>query len=1072
MITRSIKSKIIIALCVLITLLILQSYLFNYSQKSLFELQNAQHKALLQSESVTRLENDVISLQSQAIAYLDHANSNTIEKFNVHLNAAKRDLDTLSTHLNEYDENYQNNIKRLNEYLNNYQDTFNRVVVNRTKREQLYITQFKQPIEALKAQLNELKKNTLTSKQNKIVNTLLTISNIEQATTNYLHKPNYDEAQNVQDNLAHLNTLLASIETANVNLLNNTDELEQAYSQLVILTRSYTFSINVVLTGIENELLYLAEKIRDVEKQKLTQTEQQLRDHVLKSTEMANLFAALITVIIIVITFFIFNSVIKPIAKLTKLLNDMSNEKQVTLNSDEHHQNEINSVITAANALYLKNKQTKELLAETQALNSKMELMNKELTLAITQAKNANQAKGDFVANMSHELRTPMNGILGMLQLLQSSALPAKQKHYADKAFSSAQNLLQILNNVLDFSKLESDKVKLESIPFTLHTVVSNVKNLFSVNAKQKGLRLNFVLHVDAGLELMGDPLHLSQVINNCVGNAIKFTERGEVTVTIEATTQDEQQIQLRFGIKDTGIGMTPEQTASIFDSFYQGDSSTTRKYGGTGLGLTICKQLTKLLGGEIQVRSTPHVGSEFYFTLPFKMTSKETLKKHALLITPDTEQIKSLTKLLSSADITAEITQEPLRAIAKMSQPSNPFNIVIMTLSHKELKDNFILQQLYLQKQKNKHKLLLILLINDQEHPQAVPDSDHIDIITIGNTHTDSQLMRLLLPDSTQLKEGESYPQFTGYTALAVDDNPVNQEILEALLTKMNMTVISASNGEEALIKVEENAIDIIFMDIQMPVMDGLEATRILRQRGYTTPIVAVTAAVFSNDKKAAIRAGMDDYLVKPLLFGLLCDSIEKHLTKTHTLSTLNLNVARSNLEDNNELINSIFTKFNTDYSHFMEVAVKHLKNNEHKTLARTMHNLKGLAGTLGLELLEQSAKKAELELSSNACTDLSVFNEQLTLALYAVRQLLVTNSYNHQPEAMSSEQNPDTLIDEIYSLALSARPIPSKLVREIALQKFDHSHPLFKLKEAIDNFNYALVIKLIDKYRNNYKN
>jgi HPt (histidine-containing phosphotransfer) domain-containing protein len=154
------------------------------------------------------------------------------------------------------------------------------------------------------------------------------------------------------------------------------------------------------------------------------------------------------------------------------------------------------------------------------------------------------------------------------------------------------------------------------------------------------------------------------------------------------------------------------------------------------------------------------------------------------------------------------------------------------------------------------------------------------------------------------------------------------------------------------------------------------------------------------------------------------------------------------------------------------MEVAVKHLKNNEHKTLARAMHNLKGLAGTLGLELLEQSAKKAELELSSNACTDLSVFNEQLTLALYAVRQLLVTNSYNHQPEAMSSGQNPDTLIDEIYSLALSARPIPSKLVREIALQKFDHSHPLFKLKEAIDNFNYALVIKLIDKYRNNYKN
>ncbi|MEJ2911456.1 ATP-binding protein [Pseudoalteromonas sp. C12FD-1] len=1072
MITHSIKSKIIIALCALITLLILQSYLFNYSQKVLFELQNAQHKALLQSESVIRLENDVISLQSQAIAYLDHANSNTIDKLNMHLYAAKMDLDTLSTHLNDHDESYQNKIKRLNDYLKNYHDTFNRVVINRTKREQLYVSQFKQPIEALKAQLNELKKNTLTSQQNKIVNTLLTISNIEQAASNYLHKPNYDEAQNVQDNLAHLNTLLASIEATNINLVNNTDELEQAYSQLVILTRSYTFSINVVLTGIENELLYLAKKIRDIEKQKLTQTEQQLREHVLKSTEMANIFAALITIIITLITFFIFNSVIKPIAQLTKLLKDMSNEKQVTLTSNKHHQNEINSVITAANALYLKNKQTKALLAETQALNTKMELMNKELTVAMTQAKNANQAKGDFVANMSHELRTPMNGILGMLQLLQSSALPAKQKHYADKAFSSAQNLLQILNNVLDFSKLESDKVKLESIPFTLHTVVSNVKNLFSVNAKQKGLHLNFVLHVDAGLELLGDPLYLSQIINNCVGNAIKFTERGEVTITIEAITQDKQNIQLRFGIKDTGIGMTPEQTESIFDSFYQGDSSTTRKYGGTGLGLTICKQLTKLLGGEIQVRSTPNQGSEFYFTLPFKMTSQEALKKHALLISPDKNQIKSLTKLLSNADITAENTQEPLRAIAKMSQPSSPFNIVLIALPHEELKDNFILQQLYLQKQRNKHKLLLILLISDQEQPPALPDSEYIDIITIGNRHTESQLMRLLLASTSNLPPGDSYPQYTGYTALVADDNPINLEIIEALLSKMNMTVISANDGKEALECVGKYDVDIIFMDIQMPVMDGLEATRILRQRGYITPIIAVTAAAFSSDKKAAIRAGMDDYLVKPLLFDALHQSIEKHIKKIHTLSTLNLALAMDNLDNNSELINTVFSKFNDDYSNFIDVVDSCLTNNEFKSLSRAMHSLKGLAGTLGLELLEQSAQKAELALANKTAVDLTEFNDQLTLALYAARQFLVTHTFSHPLDSATSCAPQSTFIDDIYTLALSARPISSELIREVELKQFPHQHPLFELKEAIDNFNYTLVIKLIDKYKNSYKN
>lgn len=1072
MIVRSIKSKIIIALCFLITLLILQSYLFNYSQKSLFKLQSAQHKALLQSETVTRLENDVISLQSQAVAYLDHANTHTVDKFNVHLNAAKINLEQLRKNFPDYDDDYQNQITRLGDYIKSYQETFNQVIINRTKRELLYESQFKQPINNLKAQINKLEKTSTLKNQTLFVDTLLTISNIEQATASYLHKPNYDEALNVQNNLAHLNTLLKNIDESSINLLSNTTELKQAYSQLVLLTRSYTYSVNVVLTGIENELLYLASQIRGIEKQKLTKTEKQLSEHLIRNTELANLFAALITIIIILVTFFIFNSVIKPLTQLTTLLKDMSSGKQVNLSGNMHHQSEINSVITAANALYLKNKQTNELLEETQALNSKMETMNKELTVAITQAKNANQAKGDFVANMSHELRTPMNGILGMLQLLQSSALPARQKHYADKAFSSAQNLLQILNNVLDFSKLESEKVKLESIPFTLHTVVSNVKNLFSVNAKQKGLRLNFVLHVDAGLELIGDPLHLSQIINNCVGNAIKFTEHGEITLSIEATTQDQQNIHLRFGIKDTGIGMTQTQCASIFDSFYQGDSSTTRKYGGTGLGLTICKQLTKLLGGEIQVRSTPNQGSEFYFTLPFKMSSQEILKKHALLISPNTDQINSLTTLLSNADITTEITQEPLRAIAKMSQPSNPFNIVIMALPHTELKDNFILQQLYLQKQKNKHKLLLILLINDQEHPQAVPDSEHIDIITIGNTHTESQLMRLLLPESTKLDAGESYPQFTGYTALAVDDNPVNQEIIEALLAKLNMTVVSASNGQEALTKIEETDVDIIFMDIQMPVMDGLEATRTLRQRGYTTPIIAVTAAAFSNDKKAAIRAGMDDYLVKPLLFGLLCDTIEKHIKKTDTLSTLNLEAAKDNLEENSELINLVFTKFNDDYSHFMEVAVKKLNDNEYTSLSRAMHSLKGLAGTLGLELLEQSAKKAELELTNNEYTDLDIFNEQLTLALYAVRQFLITSTIKEDTATLSPPEDQTTLIDEVYSLALSARPIPSIFIREIELKQFPNSHPLFELKEAIDNFNYTLVIKLIDKHRNNLKN
>ncbi|WMS90557.1 response regulator [Pseudoalteromonas sp. HL-AS1] len=1072
MIINSIKSKIILALCSLIGLLLLQSYLFNYSQTSLLNLQKSQHNALIQSEAVTNLENDIISLQGHAVSFIDNANENTITKFNFYLNKANLNLEQLKTNTQNQTPEYQNSLIRLGEYLNNYQDTFGQVVVNRQKREHIYITQFKQPIDDLQVTISDLEGSS--NNDNKVIfnDVLLTISNLKHAIISYLYKPNFDEAQNVKQNLNHLHKKLTSTSVINESLSNKTTSLKQAYNQLVLLTRSYTFSVNVVLTGIENELLYLTNEIKNIEKNKLIKTEELLSSHLTKNTEQANIFAVLIMLIILFLSYFIFRSVIKPITQLTLLLKDMNSEKPITISNNSQNQTEIASVIKAANALYLKNKQTKELLNETRVLNSQMEAMNADLTSAMEQTDKANKTKIDFVANMSHELRTPMNGILGMLQLLQSSELPSRQKHYADKAFSSAQNLLQILNNILDFSKLESEKVQLEQIPFTLHTIVSNVQNLFSTNAKQKGLLLNFTLHVDAGLELIGDPMHLSQIINNCVGNAIKFTEHGEISLIIEATSQHEKTINLRFSIKDTGIGMTEEQSKIIFQSFSQGDSSTTRKYGGTGLGLTISKQLTKLLGGDIQVRSTINQGSEFFFTLPFTLSEQQKLKKHALLISPDNEQIKKLMDLLSDINITTETTQEPLRAIAKMSQPSSPFSIVIMSIEKKELNDNFILQQLYAQNKNANEKLTLILLITDEESPEPIAKNENIDIIIIGNKNSEVEILRKLSPNNFKEKQLKPHPKFSGFNALVVDDNKINQEIASALLTRLDMTVIIADNGRDALDKIETNDIDIIFMDVQMPVMDGLEATSILRERGYKTPIIAITAAADPNDKKAAFRAGMDDFLVKPIIFDALYESIEKHLQSNEPLSTINLLLAKENLENNDVLLTKLFTQFVNDYNDFSTKADILIKNGELESLIRLVHTLKGLAGTLGLELLQQSAQSVEKSLINEKSINLSHFNEQLTLTLFAVKQFLVADSFKKEHIQRHELENEDSVIDKIYSLALTARPVPSSLVRQLEMNQYDRSHSLFKLKEAIDHFNYALVIELIDKYRNDNKN
>ena len=290
MIINSIKSKIILALCPLIGLLLLQSYLFNYSQTTLLNLQKSQHNALIQSEAVNHLENDIISLQAYAVSFIDNANENTITKFNFYLNKANLNLKQLKTNTLHHPLEYKNSLIRLGEYLSNYQDTFGQVVVNRQKREHLYTTQFKQPIDDLQVTISNLEESS--SDSNKVIfnDVLLTISNLQHAIISYLYKPNFDEAQNVKQNLNHLHKKLTSTSVLNESLSSKTTSLKQAYNQLVLLTRSYTFSVNVVLTGIENELLYLTNEIKNIEKNKLTETEEQLSNHLTKNTEQANIF--------------------------------------------------------------------------------------------------------------------------------------------------------------------------------------------------------------------------------------------------------------------------------------------------------------------------------------------------------------------------------------------------------------------------------------------------------------------------------------------------------------------------------------------------------------------------------------------------------------------------------------------------------------------------------------------------------------------------------------------------------------------------------------------------------------
>lgn len=1060
---RTIKAKIILALCLLMSLLILQSYLFNVSQKSIFRLQKAQHNALMQSESVTRLEKDVISLQSQVFNFLERGSKNSKDKFNFYLDEANQNLKELQNHQLKHSPQYQDLLLRLDGYLKNYQETFEQIAINKTKREQLYTTQFKHPIDALKTQITQLENTTLNNAV--YTDILLVISSLEHATISYLYQSNFDDALNVKNNINFLNSKLAKLSSENNTFTHNTSNLKHAYQQLILLTRSYTFSINVVLTGVENELLYVTNQIKEIEKNKLLNTEQQLGARLAQNTQRANLLAVLMTVIIILVSYFIFRAVIKPINQLTRLLKDMSNEKHVILTNDYHSQTEIASATKAANALYLKNKQTKDLLIETQTLNVKMAAMNKELTIAITEAESANKVKSDFVANMSHELRTPMNGVLGMLQLLKDSSLEEKQQHYADKAFSSAYNLLHLLNNILDFAKLESEKIKVEEIRFTLDSVVTNTSNLFKDAANQKGLELEFNIHTDVNLQLIGDPLHLNQVINNCVGNAIKFTEFGYVKLTIETISQQQNTIDIRFCIEDTGIGIESEQLNKIFNSFYQGDASITRKYGGTGLGLAISKQFVKVLGGHIQVRSEKHKGSEFYFTLPFKLPPQQKLKKRALLITPKKERVTQLISILKNADINPEITQEPLRALAKISQPNAPFDIVILCLNEEGLENSIILQKINEASQVNNIKIIVI--VTDSHNPQLSILHNNVHIVDANYSTT--AILKLLPANTGAITQSKhnNFIKFTGHKALIVDDNPLNIDITAAMLEKLDIAIMTASNGKEAIDRVDENEFDIIFMDIQMPIMDGILATKKIRETNKKMPIIALTAAVFPEDKKATISAGMDDFLTKPIIFEILYEKVKKYLLSGKSKVIMNMPLALENLEQNQPLLNKLLSQFTTDHEHFIVTFKSLFDTNNTIEMARSIHSLKGLAGTLGLEVLEQLAKEIESQINNNEPISFSQLKEKLIITLQAIKQYLLTHQSN-KIEASSNLNDLDDVLKRIYELAENSKPISDNLTNNLCDLPFAPPHPLLGLKSAINQFNYKLVIELINQYRN----